>query len=843
MTGVLSVSPAPGSVETASVSSIDVTFDTPIANDSIGFGDFDLDLVNPDGSLTSALDPVNAPAESQPTPNGPVVSVDLSTTTLAPGTYEVFLDAATGLATFDADTQADGDFIAPADGNNLLLSEFTIATPGVGLNDAVGPYTVGPNVTSLPGSLDLADNPSQVDLYRITVPAGPMQSLGIEVDADPGTDALSSAVTLFDQDGNPIATNDQGLAASPHDAYLFEGVSPGTYYIGVSGAGNLPGVSGGYNIQDATAGTVAQAQPGGGYTLNVVCDPAGAPTTVTGFRLDHADPLDSTPSGFTLQFSGPVQLGVAADGSNVNPASQLEVVDASGQAWDLATGAYEGGPTQVTYLLSENLPEGSYSIVMPDHDGLLDFADRAVSATGLPDGVLATFTVQSNATMPGDDLGWIPPGKGQVVSAAQALDPGTAAIYRFTIATPGYYQFGEVSAATSVSISIGRDGPGDPVAVSRFNPLTGSVLAYLDPGSYRVFVVNDGATTAQVQTTIQLNGGLGDSLASSGLGQTTALNLRLATPGGSINPTPPATPGSSSSPSAPAPPVTALPTNSSPSAPQTPAPPSAPSNGGSTGSTGGGNAAPASNGHVYGPVVESPGSAAVADPHEGGPSGGSGNAFSPLANSAAASASNQAGLFLAIGGNPVGRPNPDADHVGAIGISGEGGAIALAAAGPGLGQAISAGIGRGYQPDLADRAANPGSPAEPDALADGSITKAGTDAMTLALADAGSPPSSASIPSPINERSDAPAVAVTENPEPNPGEASEGPAVASNLNDESEWNGLASANLITPVQVGIALALAWGAHRVFVRMNHPRPTIVASIRRTLPLTTPSRAAF
>jgi len=76
---------------------------------------------------------------------------------------------------------------------------------------------------------------------------------------------LSGALTLFDQLGNVLATRDAGtgLPSDSNDPYLFTGLNPGVYYIGVSGAGNLAGQTGGYNPVTGTTGSLGQVQLGG----------------------------------------------------------------------------------------------------------------------------------------------------------------------------------------------------------------------------------------------------------------------------------------------------------------------------------------------------------------------------------------------------------------------------------------------------------------------------------------------------------------------------------------------------------------------------------------------------
>src|SRR5262249_40430058 len=81
----------------------------------------------------------------------------------------------------------------------------------------------------------------------------------------------------FDDQGRLVATDEVGRSDAPYDPYLFAGLDAGTYYVGVSGTGNLPGPAGGYDPATGDAGSVPQSQPGGSFRLIVVADPQDPP--------------------------------------------------------------------------------------------------------------------------------------------------------------------------------------------------------------------------------------------------------------------------------------------------------------------------------------------------------------------------------------------------------------------------------------------------------------------------------------------------------------------------------------------------------------------------------------
>lgn len=116
-----------------------------------------------------------------------------------------------------------------------------------------------------------------VDLFRITLPAGGLITAEVIAKRLPTPSTLDSFVRLFDGFGNQIASNDQFYG---QDSYLDFFVSTGgTYYIGVSGFGNS-----GYNPNTAGSGS---EQSKGLYNLKV------SATVITTDRVTVEDALDA----------------------------------------------------------------------------------------------------------------------------------------------------------------------------------------------------------------------------------------------------------------------------------------------------------------------------------------------------------------------------------------------------------------------------------------------------------------------------------------------------------------------------------------------------------------------
>ena len=577
----------------------------------------------------------------------------------------------------------DGSFVANADGSDQPLADFTVARPDVGLSDAVAIGAIGATPVAVSGTLDFTANPSAVDLYKITLPAGHFFRLGAEVSAQRDGSPLQSALTLFDAQGNAISTADVGRPDAPNDPFLFAGLKPGTYYVGVSGTGDLPGLPGSYNLQTETPGP-QQTQPGGAFTLHLVADAADLPGALLRFSVQHADPLDPTPTGFTLQFSSPLDLG--GSGSTVfdRSTSGIDLIDQNGRSWPVAAVNYDAQHAALQYLVRDHLPQGVYTLRMDAQHPLVDLAGISPVSPTMPKGVLANFAVgpdlrqrQANGSlavpssvlgdsrmmmmgdssmMMGDameapsmvtaseDLGPLSPNVVlNGVSRTFTIEPGQTVAFRFVSLYDDFYKFGIHH--TGGPVQIDMEG-GDDLQCSIDPGPDGqdnSELDELQLGQYLVRFTATGDQPVTVTAKIGIGAFAWDSLLANGLGQGPALNLRL------VSSDPPANFSLDNASAASA--MTGLPSTMM-------------------------------TGPVAGPFVQAGGSATAAQDHAGS---------SPAATPGGSVASRgTTGLSIDVGGTLVGRPDADADHVAAVGPGTTSGAIAMASAATGPGQAIAA---------------------------------------------------------------------------------------------------------------------------------------------------------
>ena len=317
-----------------------------------------------------------------------------------------------------------------------VLTDFTIEPPGVKLSDATPLGTVGPAPIVTSGALDLQNKPTDVALYQVTLPDGHFWRFGAEISAHRDGGTLTTDLSLFDAQGHVIVSSKVGRPDFLQDPYLFAGLTPGTYYIGVSDPENIPGQPGGYDPVTGTPGSVPPTQTGGAFRLHLVAHPEDTPTELLGFGLNWADPLDQSPTSVTLAFSSPLNL----DSLRGDPTKGLILQDQNGQTWPLTAVGGDEGLCQYTFLFDQRLPAGQYTLRLPSQGGLTDLAGVHPVAPGEPPDVLATWTVAPGTGRANpNDLGALLHNSVDGVSRSDVIAPGGAVTYRFVVTVPGEY--------------------------------------------------------------------------------------------------------------------------------------------------------------------------------------------------------------------------------------------------------------------------------------------------------------------------------------------------------------------------------------------------------------------
>ncbi len=617
---------------------------------------------------------------------------------LQPGVYDILL-------LNDGDTESIwGSLPSPPQPTPpVTLGELTIAPPPVvnppatlsnaTAKGAIGTQTIGSQEqTIINGSLDLSSQ-ENVDLYAFTLGPGHFWRLGAQLEAQQIGTPLRGALTLFDSSGNALATSDAGTGGfdSPADPYLFSGLKPGLYYIGVSGAGNLGEQPGGYDPRgEGTFGTSGSQQAGGDYTLDLFADPADTPTRVVGAELQWGDPLVTSPTGLVLDFSGSIDVNSLSAAANKH--SAIWAVDQSGRTWFLTPTGYDASLAQMSFVFDQPLPPGEYTLLNSSVTGLKDLAGLSPVAPGLPQGVLATWTVPppTPAVLTGiPPVVW--PAQQDGVAGSELIPPGQVATSRVFVPAQGLYNL--LTSVSQGTLAIERSGPDGLVVVDPGSP--GASHQYtldLEPGLYVFTFRNLGTQNALAGWQIAPSSIDHENLTDNGVGQSVALSLRWVTPTFS-NLTTDSPTGSSQAPE-------------SMGAVSAAAPPQ----------------------ETAGPSAPSPFTLAFAAPTLIGLSASSGG-VSPLPGS----------LFVTVDSGLMGSPTAGGGPIEAVGPTVPGGMLALANGASGLLSGIAGRWnGTAEDGDLAQSGLVPltnGSPAPAAALAAEPSPASSGDAVALAKAD------------------------------------------------------------------------------------------------------------
>ncbi|MFI5455036.1 MAG: DVUA0089 family protein [Isosphaerales bacterium] len=546
LTNIVAVQPYNGAQLTQSPQELVLTFNQPnvnIAIDATTF-DFQLERVNRDGTLTPVFDPNNPPPEVVNSESASVTTFNILlqesvdpidnwyyNLTLQPGKYEVELLAGVGIS-IDA-SGANGPGPELWDPNQPhVVSEFTVLGSGATLGGAT------PLGTTVTGYLNPDQYQAAVDFYQFTLAQGNLWQVGLSVSAHSIGSGLRPALTLFDAQGNVLATRDSGsgLPADPTDPFLITGLPGGTYFVGVSGAGNLPYGSDGYDPVLGIPGSAGLKQPGGPFEfqLSLAAQPHVQSTGLVNFTVDRADRLDPSPTGLTLTFNGPIDVSTIFVPDTQETA--LQVVDSSGRVWPMTAEEYQVTDARLTLIFDQPLPAGHYSLVIPPQGGLTDLAGLPVTAAGEPSGVLAAWTVASS-TWPSvaDNLGTLWPASATdpalagVFSQTTDLAPGQTETYRWVVTVPGFFKLQTQMESGAVSVVNSGNGSTtvlDPGTTHQLN----TYLMDLGDGVYGLRFINTGSQPAVVHWKLKIASLDWEKIVYNGVGQGSALSLLLFSP-------------------------------------------------------------------------------------------------------------------------------------------------------------------------------------------------------------------------------------------------------------------------------------------------------------------------
>ncbi|AGA25508.1 PPC domain-containing protein [Singulisphaera acidiphila] len=525
---VVQTTPASLSVLTKPPTDLNVVFNQPFPTYLVGL-DIGLQRVDANGAVLENLTDLLLPSMDLPGQSS-VLPLAINGV-LAPGRYQIVLLGSTSQL---SGLPVDGKPGAPLinSGQDQVVSTFTIISgsgtespPTLASATDLGPIGPVPIVTS--GSLNLGVNFSSSQFYKFTLTPGHFWRLGAEVTAQRDGGTLNSVLTLFDAEGRILKTDDLGRSDAPYDPYLFAGLQPGTYYLGVSNSPHVPISPGSPNSVD------------GNYRLHVVASIADTPTYLLDSQLIYSDPLDPRPTGIVLVFSGPMDLDSFKDSIGLGGNSGfngLQLVDGNGQVWSLTPTSFKESNSQYSFLFSKPLPKGQYTLRVPALNGVTDLAGWTPVANGkaqtsLPNGVLTSWTVASDySPQAANDLGTIMNDASTPATRAGTLAAGSSASYRFVVPADGYYTIESTASSESFLLQLsGSDGTTTAIQ-SGIGASLNSKTLYLNAGIYFLQCKATGSDRLTFRLSLFGKPVSPDAIFDNGVGQGPALNLTLITP-------------------------------------------------------------------------------------------------------------------------------------------------------------------------------------------------------------------------------------------------------------------------------------------------------------------------
>ena len=450
---------------------------------------------------------------------------------LPAGQYEIDLVGNTSISYAASGADGPGPVLWDASQDHAI-GTFTILGQGAVISPSDASLVPGQTTW---GWLDPSNPTAAVDLYKFTLPAGKLWQVGLGVSANGIGSQLLTDLSLFGPDGTLIANSNAGagIPGNPNDPYLFTGLGGGTYYVGVSGASNVPYTQGGYDPVLGIPGINGIGQGGGLFALNLVVSPHQQATRLENFSLDYAASDTNSPTGVTLNFSGPINL------SNLFiPDSQetaLEVIDSRGGVWPVTALSYEvtGASLQITF--DRPLPTGNYTLLSTPGDGLVDLAGQPVLPAEGSSSVLAAWSVspqtQPTAT---NDLGVLWPfssnqnGSAEPGSlqASSELAPGQGIDYRFTVVVPGYHKLTTEALGGDIAVAITENGVTTILDTGNSKALNDYVMQ-LNDGVYTFRFVNVGPQSAALHWQFKIEILDWEKVLNNGVSQTSALSVSL----------------------------------------------------------------------------------------------------------------------------------------------------------------------------------------------------------------------------------------------------------------------------------------------------------------------------
>jgi methionine-rich copper-binding protein CopC len=373
------------------------------------------------------------------------------------------------------------------------LSEHLPDAPGLTRSEGAPDWIAGIiGDTQLRGS-DADTN--DVDIYRIDLPAGDHYAVNLQVLAQRFDSSLDPAVSILDENGDTIASNDDALHVGfAADAELFTGLNGGTYYVAVYAGGNLPG-EGGFDPHVPGSAHNSRGTTGQ-YLLHVDAVPDTTRPTVVDTNIERDSTLRAVPTEITVRFSEPMHLSGLQHGATLT--------SGNGDSIELTPTHYDTLAREVTYLLLDRPVAGDYQFTLHAAQ-VQDRADNPIDGGG-PGG---DFVLQFHLDTPSVDF--VDTESNDTAATAQPLGPlfaneligqtgvqitgsvtatsasGDHDFYRFQVTRAGLFTFRLTpgQGTTQTGVLRLRDATGKQLAQAfKFGGFGSTMFRWLTPGEY-----------------------------------------------------------------------------------------------------------------------------------------------------------------------------------------------------------------------------------------------------------------------------------------------------------------------------------------------------------------------
>ena len=537
------VQPIDGASISQSPQDLIITFNGLSVPALMGSFDVQIEELHRDGTKTPVWSADSPPLEESDDTGTelivPLQTFDWSTfgydkLTLTAGKYEIDLLGGTGLAYAASGAFGPGPQVWDPNQDHAI-GTFIITGQGTTLGAATSLGVMGSAIQTTWGELNPNDSQDAVDLYRFTLPEGHFWQVGLAVKAQSIGSSLLPALSLMDSNGSVLATRDSGtgLPSSPNDPYLLVGLDPGTYYVGVSGAGNLPSAPRGYDpvLGIPGSGGLRQSSELFPFELGLFASPHDQPTRLLNVTVNSNDPHVSSPSELDLTFSGPIDVSQLFLPDSDETA--IQVIDSSGQVWPITAESYEVNTYNLKMIFDQPLPPGNYKLISAPLHGLTDLAGQPVSASPVESGVMASWEVVRQTTPRAvHDLGILWPNSSIVTSQGGAgpfmqttvLTPGQSIDYRWSVIVPGFYKLQTQLNGGPVAIFNNWDGQASVLDPGTTDGLNDYIMNQ-DDGVYTLRFVNESSQVATINWVLSIAQLDWEKILNNGVGQTSALSL------------------------------------------------------------------------------------------------------------------------------------------------------------------------------------------------------------------------------------------------------------------------------------------------------------------------------